>query len=165
MKRLAVVGMLTLLLAVPVPGAEEPPKSPWSGSLGLSFLSTTGNTDTRSFGAEFGLKRVSDPWGLEVTAKILGASKDGTKTAEDTYGSVRGMRAVSDRWSVYAAGSGERNTFAGFDLRAIIKDGATFKAIPGTIQELLLDGGLSWTKEEPASLPSHSYTGAVLGLA
>jgi putative salt-induced outer membrane protein len=165
MKNALLVSSLTLILALPVLGAEELPKPPWSGSLGLSFLSTTGNTDTRSLGAEFGLKRIPDPWGLEFTAKYLSSSKDGTKNAEDTFASLRGMRNLSDRWMVYALGSAEKNVFAGFDLRAIVEAGATFKALAGPIHELSFDGGLAWTREDPVSFPSTSYTGAALGLA
>ena len=165
MKRSALVSLLALLLVVPVLGAEESPKSPWSGSLGLSFLSTTGNSDTRSFGAEFGLKRVPDPWGLELNVKFLGSSKNGINDAEDTYVSLRGNRNLSEHWALYARGSGERNTFAGFDLRTILEAGATYKALTGPVHDLSFDGGLSWTREEPVSLPSLSYTGAALGLA
>jgi putative salt-induced outer membrane protein len=165
MKRTLVISTLTVLLALPGLAAEEPPKPPWSGSLGLSFLSTTGNTDTRSLGAEFGLKRIPDPWGLEFTAKFLESSQNGEKNAEDTFASLRGIRNLSDRWMIYALGSGEKNVFAGFDLRAIIEAGATFKALAGPIHEVSVDGGLSWTREEPISFPSKSYAGSVLGLA
>ena len=61
MNRSALVCLLTVLLAVPVLGAEEPPKSAWSGSLGLSFLSTTGNSQTQSLGLDLGVKRIPDP--------------------------------------------------------------------------------------------------------
>jgi putative salt-induced outer membrane protein len=164
-KRTALVCLLGLLLGVPVLCAEEPPKPPWSGSLGLSFLSTTGNSETMSFGAEFTLKRVPDPWGLEFNARYLGSSQGGVKNAEDTYASLRGTRNLSERWEAYARASWERDTFAGFDMRAILEAGATFKALTGPVQNLSFDAGLSWTSEEPVSIPSFSYTGAALGLA
>ncbi len=163
MKRSALACLLVVSLAAPCLGADAPPKSPWSGSLGLSFLSTTGNSETRSWGAELGLKRVPDPWGLEFNLKFLGASKDGVKNAEDTLATLRGIRGLSERWGVYASGSWERNTFAGFDHRAILEAGATFKALVGPVHTLAFDAGLSRTNESPVALPSFSFTGGVLG--
>jgi len=165
MNRLMLICVLPLLLAVPALAAEEAPKPPWSGSLGLSFLATTGNSDTQSLGLEFGLKRTPDPWGLEVGAKFLRATKDGVANAERYLLSVRGTRALSDRWSVFAGASAERDTFAGFDLRGIIEGGLTYKALTGPVHTLDLDGGLTWTKENPVVGDNRSFVGGILGAA
>ncbi len=165
MKRSALACLVVASLAAPALGADAPTKPPWSGSVGLSFLSTTGNSDTRSWGGELGLKRVPDPWGLEFNLKFLGASKDGVKNAEDTLATLRGTRSLSEHWGIYALGSWERNTFAGFDRRAILEAGATFKALTGPGHTLAIDGGLSRTNERPVTLPAFSFTGGVLGFA
>lgn len=165
MKRKLVVSTLTLFLAVPVLGAEEPPKPPWSGSLGLSFLSTTGNSQTQSFGFDLSAKRTPDPWGLEIGAKLLRSSKDGTTDAERYLASVRGTRSLTDRWALFAGVSGERDRFAGYDLRAIVEGGATYKLLPGPIHELSFDGGLTWTRENRVVGNDRSFVGALLDLA
>jgi putative salt-induced outer membrane protein YdiY len=116
MKRSALVSLLALLLVVPVLGAEELPKSPWSGSLGFSFLSTTGNSQTQSLGFDLGVRRIPDPWGLEIVGKYLRSSKGGTTDAERSLVGLRAMRSLNERWSLFAGISGERDTFAGFDL-------------------------------------------------
>lgn len=165
MNRAALVCLLTVLLAVPVLGAEEPPKSPWSGSLGLSFLSTTGNSQTQSLGLDLGVKRIPDPWGLEIVGKFLRSSKGGTTDAERSYVGVRGTRSLSERWSLFAGVSGERDTFAGFDLRAVVEGGATYKLLMGPVHELAFDGGLSWTRENRVVGKHRSFFGGLLGLA
>jgi hypothetical protein len=71
--------LLTVLLALPALGAEAPAKSPWSGSLGLSFLSTTGNSQTQSLGFDLGVKRIPDPWGLEIVGKYCARRRMGDR--------------------------------------------------------------------------------------
>jgi putative salt-induced outer membrane protein len=165
MKKLTLACALTPLLAVAVLGAENPPKPPWSGSLGLSFLSTTGNSQTQSFGLDLSAKRIPDPWGLEIGAKLLRSSKDGTTDAERYLASVRGTRSLTDRWTLFAGVSGERDRFAGYDLRAIVEGGATYKLLPGPIHELSFDGGLTWTREDRVAGDDRSFLGALLGVA
>ena len=164
MKRTCVAGLVVLLSALPV-AADDAAKTPWSGSLGLSLLATTGNSDTDSLGVEFGLKRVPDPWGIEIGAKYLRATQDGITNAERYLAGVRGTRALDDRWSVFVGASGERDTFAGFDLRGILEGGATYKLLTGTVHALAVDGGLTWTKLNPVSGSNRSFVGGIVGAA
>jgi len=165
MRRPVPVCLLTVLLALPVLGAEEPPKSPWSGSLGLAFLSTTGNSRTQTLGLDLGAKWASDPWGLEFVGKFLRSSKDGSTDAERSLAGVRGTRILDERWSLFAGVSGERDTFAGFDLRAIVEGGATYKFLLGPVHELAFDGGLTWTRENRVVGKDRSFLGGLLGAA
>jgi putative salt-induced outer membrane protein len=165
MKRSAFSCLFVVLVAVPALGAEEPPKPPWSGSLGLSFLSTTGNSQTQSFGFDLGIKRIPDPWGLEIVGKYLRSTKDGTTDAERSFVSLRAMRSLNERWSVFAGVSGERDTFAGIDLRAIVEGGATYKLLAGPVHELAFDGGLTWTSENRVAEADRSFLGGILGVA
>jgi len=164
MNRALVGGIVTLLFALPV-AADDAAQKPWAGSLGLSLLATTGNSDTQSLGFEFGLKRIPDPWGLEVAAKYLRATKDGVTDAERYLAGVRGTRSLNDRWSVFVGASGERDTFAGFDLRGILEGGATYKFLTGPVHALAFDGGLTWTKLNPVSGSNRSFVGGILGAA
>ena len=163
MRKSVPVCLLIVLLAVPALGADEAPKSPWGGSLGLSFLSTTGNSQTQSLGLDLGAKWVSDPWGLEFVGKFLRSSKGGTTDAERSFAGVRGTRSVSERWSLFAGFSGERDTFAGFDLRAVVEGGATYKFLLGPVHELAFDGGLTWTRENRVVGKDRSFLGGLLG--
>jgi len=58
--------LILLLAAAPVlaqeTGDESEEEPNWKGSLGLSWMATSGNTDTSSFGLDFGLDRRPDPW-------------------------------------------------------------------------------------------------------
>ena len=111
------------------------------------------------------MKRLPDPWGLEVAAKYLRATKDGVTDAERYLAGVRGTRSLNDRWSVFVGATGERDTFAGFDLRGILEGGATYKLLNGPVHTLSFDGGLTWTKLNPVSGNGRSFVGGILGAA
>jgi putative salt-induced outer membrane protein len=145
---------------------EEGKKEPaWTGELGLAFLATSGNSDTETFGIDFILEREPDPWGLTALARFNRAEDSGVKTAERYFAQARARRALSDRWEYFFGLSGERDQFAGFDLRAIAETGASYKAIDSPKHRLAFDGGVTWTDEdriEPE--PDTESLGALAGL-
>ncbi len=110
---------------------EAPPDPLWEGSAGLSYIATSGNTDTQSFGLDFTAKRRPTPWGYEFFALFNRAEDSSVLTAERYYAGGRALRALGDRWELFAGLSAEKDQFAGFDMRAIVEAGATYKAIKG----------------------------------
>jgi putative salt-induced outer membrane protein len=172
--RLTVVSSL-IVLALAAPSlAQEQPEPAWKGSLGLSFVSTSGNSDTQTLGLDFGLDRKPDPWGLEIKAAAIRAEDHSVTTAERYNGSVRGKRGLGDRWEVFVGAFGEQDKFSGYDLRYGAAAGGTYKALLGPTHTLSFDAGLTWTKEELVDLvddqgvaypqPSNDYVGGVAGL-
>ncbi len=139
-------------------------ESPWESSLGFSFVSTSGNSDTQTIGFEFALKRKPEPWGLDAGAYYLSSEDDGDTTAERYGARLRGERALSERWNVWAGLSGEHDAFAGYDLRTILGGGAAWTAVNGEKHELVFDGGLTWTSEDLIDVEDRDYLGGLLGL-
>jgi putative salt-induced outer membrane protein len=165
MNKLATATLLTLILAVGVAQADEAKQPPWSGSLGLSWLSTSGNTDTSSFGLDFALKRTPDPWGLDVGANLVRADQNGQLTAERYNAHGRAERAIGERWTAFAGLSGERDRFAGFDLRGVVESGASYKILTGPQHQLSVDGGLTWTRLDITDDGREEWLGGLLGLS
>ena len=88
---------------------EEPePEPTWEGSLGLAWVSTSGNTDTSTLGLDFALERKPEPWGLEILARGNRADESGVKTAENYLVSARDAHAERAVASLRRAGLGER---------------------------------------------------------
>jgi putative salt-induced outer membrane protein len=140
-------------------------KSPWSGSLGLAYLATTGNSDTQTLGLDLGLERKPTPWGLEVAAQFNQASDSGVTTAERYYLSGRATRSLDERWQYFAGLNAERNTFAAYDLRTVVETGAKYIVLPGPTQNLAVNGGLTYTDENGTpGEPSTEYVGSLAGL-
>ena len=178
-KMLLVFGAICALCATPVvaqePATEEEEKEPaWTGSLGLAWVSTSGNTDTSSIGMDLGLERKPEPWGLTLVARGNRADDQGALTAENYLFSARAVRALGKRWEAFGGLAWAKDPFAGFDSQTIASIGATYIAIESERHLLKIDGGLTHTWEDQISpvapaptvfTDSISFAGALLGLS
>ncbi|HEX3128704.1 MAG TPA: DUF481 domain-containing protein [Thermoanaerobaculia bacterium] len=132
-------------LASPVLAQKQPN---WDLKLGLSYLATSGNTDTSSAG--FDARYVQDwkLWGLEATAAAVRATRNDRKTAESYNAQARGRRRIRDGTEMTFGARGERNRFAGIDSRTILDTSLLrplFRSVKWKLQSLT---GLSWTRED-----------------
>ena len=140
------------------------PEPWWSGSAGLSFLATGGNTDTQTLGVELSAERRPAPWGLSVEARFDRAEEDDVRTAERYLLGFRGTRAICDRWDFFAGLKGEQDEFAGLDQRLLVEIGGAFKAISKPKHTLVGEIGLTWTDENRiAPAEDEDSIGALLG--
>jgi putative salt-induced outer membrane protein YdiY len=156
------------------PASEEPaskdpeaavPEPPWSGSLGVSYLATGGNSESETFGADFEATRRPEPWGVDLVAAVHDAETDGDKTAERSFATLRLKRALTERWELFGGVSGERDVFADLDLRLVAEAGVIYKALLGPPHALGLDLGLTWTDEDRVEPePDTESFGAVAGI-
>jgi putative salt-induced outer membrane protein len=171
MKRfLMIFGMVLVLGAVPVLAedteSEEEAEPTWKGSLGLSWVATTGNTDTTTFGLDFGLESKPDPWGFAFAARGNRADDQGVRTAENYLVSARAARKLAQRWDVFGGLAWAKDQFAGFDSQTVASVGATYTAIESQHHLLTFDGGLTYTWEDRVP-PSEDvdFAGGLLGLS
>jgi len=178
MRRWLPVLILTLIVGV-VPAlaqeaAEEEEKEPaWKGSLGLSWVATSGNTDTSSLGLDFGLERKAEPWGLALIVKGNRAEDQGARTAENYLFSGRAVRKLSKRWEAFGGLAWAKDPFAGFDSQTVASVGVTYLAVESEHHLLSFDGGLTYTWEDQISpvapapvlvTNSIDFAGGLLGL-
>ena len=155
--------------AVPVlaqEGEEEAaPEPAWTGSLGLAWVATSGNTDTSSLGLDFKLDRKPEPWGFNFVAAGNRADNNGTTTAENYLVSGRATRKLNERWEGFGGLAWSRDPFSGFDSQTVASAGATYIAVEGERNHLSFDGGLTYTWESrvpPAE--DVDFFGGLLGL-
>ena len=64
------------------PAAAAEPESPWSGSLSLGYLSTSGNTDTTTYKTAFEIAYEKNKWKHTFNGGANGAEDTGVSTAE-----------------------------------------------------------------------------------
>jgi putative salt-induced outer membrane protein len=160
--------------AIAQEAAEEEEIEPaWKGSLGLSWVATSGNTDTSSFGLDFGLDRKAEPWGLGLVVKGNRSEDQGARTAENYLVSGRAVRKLGERWEAFGGLAWAKDPFAGFDSQTVASVGATYIAINSERHLLSFDAGLTYTWEDqispvaPAptiSTESIDFAGGLLGL-
>ena len=171
MKRLISTAALLFAAALPLAAEETcpcppppPPPPLWTGSLGFSYLATSGNSDNQTLGLAAALARLPSPWGLELTAAANRAESEGEKTAERVFAGLRGKRALGERWEAFGGLSWEQDEFAGFDSRTILEAGGLWKAVVTERHLLSFDAGLTWTSEDPIVGETLDSFGALAGL-
>lgn len=148
------------------PCPPPPPPPPlWTGSLGLSYLATSGNTDTESLGLTAAWARQPTPWGMEILAVANRAESGGVTTAERYFAGLRGKRALDEAFELFAGLSYESNEFAGFDSRTLLEAGGIWRALVGPVHELAFDAGLTFTQESPVVGEEFDFMGAIAGAA
>ena len=145
--------------------AEELPEPDWNFELGLSYLATSGNSDTSSGGFKAALVKDWDPWSLEAQAFYLRA-EDEDETTVDRYGAgLSGARALNERWSLTAGWSGEKDRFSGIDFRSVLNFGIKWATVTSKRWTLESLAALTWTSESfDGDLPSNDYLGASVGV-
>ena len=154
-----------LIFIVAGAAAARADEKPTEFSLGLSYLATSGNTDSKTGGLDVSYKRSFDPWGLEATASYLRAESNGTETANHAAVAVRGTRTISERWSGFVGASWLRDTYAGLDSRYVLSAGVTFKAMKTEFQALSFDLGAAWNADNLVVGGSDHYASGLAGMA
>lgn len=82
MLRKGVFSAALILCAGVTLAQTEEPEGPWSGSLSLGYLSTSGNTDTTSYNTAFGVGYASGAWKHAFNAQAVGSEESSETTAE-----------------------------------------------------------------------------------
>jgi putative salt-induced outer membrane protein YdiY len=112
--------VFTLLIPAAAMAQTPPPPPPlWDVQIGASFVGTSGNSDTSSTGADFGLHRRWLVWQLESAASAVRTSNQDVSTAERYLGSLRGQRKLTSRMGLSAGIKLERDKFSGMNFRSI----------------------------------------------
>jgi putative salt-induced outer membrane protein len=147
----------------PAPKPKLKPKLAWDLRLGLSYLATTGNTDTSSAGIDASYRQAWGPWSLEGTAAAVQAARNDEETAENYTVQLRGQRKIADALEITTGLKGERNRFAGLDYRTILDTSLRWSLFDSPLMKIHTLSGLSWTREEPrGERPFDDSFGALL---
>jgi len=168
-KSMTILVVMLCLGAAPLfaeEAAEAEKKEPaWVGSLGLSWVATSGNSDTSSIGLDFNLEKKADPWGLVFVARGNKADDSGMTTAENYLIGARAVRKVSAKWEAFGGLQWSKDPFTGFDSQTVASLGATYIAIEGERNKLAFDGGLAYTWEDQVNPDAQiDYLGGLFGL-
>lgn len=153
--------VLSALLAFPA-ASDELEGDGWRLDLGLSYLATTGNSETSSLGFTTEWEKRNDQWRYLAGGEAYQAEEDGKKTAE-RYGAFgRADRKFSERLAVTGGWQGEQNEFAGIDFRSTADLGLSWKALDREDWKIDTVGSATWNYEEPVLGASGSNAGLLL---
>ena len=89
--------LVLLAFSMPLVAQEEESEeeSPWSGSVKLGYLATTGNTESQSMNAGFEINYTLELWAHKATGAAIGTSESNVSTAEAYDLGWRSSRNIS----------------------------------------------------------------------
>lgn len=160
----AAIACVVALGAVAGPAGAADPEPLWDLKVGLSYVATSGNTDTSTAGASVDYNRRFALWSLTAFAAAINATKDAETTAERYAIGARAAYPVSGRLSLAGGVKGEKDRFAGYDVRTIADAGVEYVFLaddPFTVTGL---AGATWTYEDTPTAGSDSWLGAMAGV-
>lgn len=144
---------------------ESKPVDHWIGSAELSFVSTSGNTDSSSLGLGAELSGEFELWDQKYRARMIEVETEGEKTAESIDAGARIDRALREDMSLFGEVSYLRNRFAGIENRYAGATGVAWKVVEDAVQTLDLNAGVGYVQEERLDIADASFATAVAASA
>lgn len=129
---------------------------------GISWLATTGNSESSSFGLTSNYERKQGDWRYLLVAGALEASEGGETVAEVFSLGGRASKLIRDRLSLTGGLLGERNRFAGIDFRSTVDLGADWRAIDREDWSVNVIAAATYNFEERTDSSDLDYVGALL---
>lgn len=108
---------LTQLSANAAATKKAAAKEGWQGSASLGYVSTTGNTNTRSLNAQLLAAYQSGNWADVLSFQALQASSNGITTAESYDLNGQSDYGLTNKDYLFGLADYQRNTFAGYQRR------------------------------------------------
>src|SRR5262245_24688687 len=158
---LLVIGLLSVSRFTTAQPLLEPPPL-WDVAVGGSFVGTSGNADTSTFGADLALHRRWIAWQVEGAAATISTSDAGDQIAERYLAAARANRQLSTIIGVSIAERFERDRFAGIDYRSILDGGLTYALVRQSRWTLDALTSIAWSHENPAIGDSIDHPAGVL---
>jgi putative salt-induced outer membrane protein YdiY len=158
--------IIIAFLAPAAAAAQTPPPPPplWDVQIGASFVGTSGNSDTSSAGADFGLHRRWLVWQMESAASAVRTSNQDVRTAERYLGALRGQRKLTPLLGLSAGIKLERDKFSGMNFRSISDAGLTWALVRGSAWTLDGITAIALNHENPTIGPKRNGPVGVLQL-
>jgi putative salt-induced outer membrane protein len=110
---IAAIVIMSSTVALAQEEAEE--ESPWSGSVSLGYLSTSGNTDTTSYNTKFGIGYEQDRWKHSFAAAANGAIESESTTAEAYKAGWKSEYSFSEHNFLFGTVDWRKDRFSGVD--------------------------------------------------
>jgi putative salt-induced outer membrane protein len=142
---------------------DAPPRT--EGSAEVGYVSTTGNSTTRSFSLGGELINRPGPWLLEAKVKFIRNEDDVAVTAQSFAALFRGSRKLNDRLSAFGQYDYLRDVFAGVEHRSTTTGGLSYLVLDAKPHTLRAAAGGGYINEQRVSAAALSTGSANLGLA
>lgn len=142
---------MTMAQAGGAPAQAPPPPPSFEGSAELSFVGTTGNSDTRSLGAGLALTFRPGEWTVTNTSALIRNEDNGVVLAQSASITTQAGRHITPRLSLVGNHAYSRDRFAGIRHRNAVEAGLTYDAVTTDRHSLVLAAGAGYASEQRLS--------------
>jgi putative salt-induced outer membrane protein YdiY len=122
-------------------------KDPWKASLGLSFVTASGNTESETLSLSAEANRKGENNKLELGGGIIYGTIDDEETTKYWHSKVKYDHDVFEKTYLFGLTTLEGNELAGYHLRLGVFGGAGYRFLEGT-HELLAELGPGYIFED-----------------
>ncbi len=117
-------------------GADTAGSSTWKTHLELSYVKTSGNTDTQTFSGSAEIKKEGEVNRYFINGNFLQAESDNRETSNKLSLDLRWERVFSDRVFGFLTSGYLRDRFSGFDYRLYVGPGIGYYLLKGEKRSL-----------------------------
>lgn len=156
----------------PVPAAAEPPAEPsrqafwqgWTGSANSGFEVDTGNTEEVELDLALDLTRAFGKWEVDTLAQANFGDVSDVRVEEQYRGRIDLRREFTPKWSLANFAEIERDLFSGFDYRATIGLGPSYKIFNRDTLNWRVSAGPGVRFDKPAPTDADVETNGIMAL-
>lgn len=142
------------------PPATPPPPPLWSGKAELSFVSTSGNTDTQTLGFAGEVSYKPDPWSVAARGTFVRAESGGDLKARTLDLALRTGYKLAPHLEAFDLCGYYENGFAGIDHRWTEDLGVAWEVLYEGSHKLKVEAGVGYTKEARITDEDRSFATA-----
>jgi len=147
------------LLAGPA-WADEPPP-PWKGSVGASYLQTSGNSSSQTFSGELKVERNLSFAKVTLEGAALYGKKEDVTSDQSWFGSLKYDQNITDRFYTYLLQRTARDTLRGIEFRYTYQGGVGYYLVKTPDDVLKLEGGGGYIHEDQVNpFPDRGFPNA-----
>lgn len=148
MKRfVGILGSLGLLI-IPVTPLYADDLPPWEGNMELSYLQTSGNSNSQTLATAGKLVRTFTNSSLTAEAKAIYGEKEGVASDRSWFTLMKYDQNITERASVFVLETVERNVLKGIEFRYSHQGGIGYYFIKAVADTLKVEAGAGYVHED-----------------
>lgn len=159
---LLLTAALLLIASSPVLAQEE--TFGWGGTGEVSYVSTSGNTDTATLGFATEMEYLQRVWSAELKGNFVRSENEGVESARALAATAALLRELRPRLGSYVRTSYMKNRFAGIERLLTTEAGLGWDVVEDERQKLRFEAGIGYTDEQRLDAPDLSFASGRGGL-
>jgi len=154
---------LALGLYGAVGAVAEDQGGPWSGTAELSYVATSGNTDTETAGGAVSALYDPGSWSVKGALSYVRSRNEGELDAEKLVGELKLRRDLRPGLDGFVRGRYLENRFAGIRSSVAVDAGVVWKLLEGERHTLGLSAGAGYLTESRVADPDREFASLTVG--